>query len=117
MWQKELEKLQCKSLIKGQEITGMPFVGGTSDKVGDLASQIYDTEIVIKGILARIQISRRKIIEYIESINDSTTRQIVFLKCISNFDWYQIAKELGEGYTAEAVKQVYYRRLRKDGIN
>lgn len=116
MWQKELEKLQCKSLIKGQEITGMPFVTGTSDKVGDLVTQITDTEAVIKGLLARIQIERRRIIEYIDTIQDSTIRQIVFLYCVSNMNWFQVASSLGEGYTADGVKQTYYRHLKKNNI-
>ena len=116
MWQKELNRLQCRSLIKGQEITGMPFVTGASDKVGDLVAQIADTEAVIRGILARVQIERRKILEYIDSIDDSIARQVIFLKCVSGLNWYQIARELGQGYTADAVKQIYYRRLKKDGI-
>lgn len=116
MWQKELEKLQCKSLVKGQEITGMPFVTGTSDRVGDLVTQIADTEAVIRGLLARVQIERRRIIEYIERIDDSIARQIVFLYCVSNMNFNQIAKEVGQGYTYDSVRQIYYRRLRKDNI-
>lgn len=116
MWQRELEDLQYKSLIKGQEITGMPFVTGTSDKVGDLVTRICDTEAVIRGLLARIQIERRKIIEYIESVENSTARQIIFLYCVSNMNFNQIAKEIGQGYTYDCVRQIYYRQLKKDGI-
>ena len=94
----------------------MPFVTGTSDKVGDLVAQIADTEAVIRGLLARVQIERRRILEYIDSIDDSIARQVVFLKCVSGLNWYQIARELGQGYTVDAVKQIYYRRLKKDGI-
>lgn len=116
MWQRELERLQCKSLIKGQEITGMPFNTGTSDKVGDLVSTIADIEAIIRGKLAEIQLQRKKIITYINSIEDSIARQIVFLYCVSNLNFYQIAKELGEGYTYDGVRQTYYRRLKKDNI-
>ena len=114
MWQKELEKLQCQSLIKGQEITGMPFSGsGNADKVGDMAVEMADTETIIKGKLAEIQIQRKKIVEYIAGIEDSEERQIIFYRCVSCMDWTQIAKEMGEGYSADAIKQKYYRHFKK----
>lgn len=112
MWQKELEKLQCKSLVKGQEITGMPFVTGTSDRVGDLVSTMADIEAIIRGKLSEIQIQRKKIIEYIESIDDSLLRQIMFLRNVSCMSWNQIANELGN--TENCVKQIYSRHFRKE---
>lgn len=112
MWQRELERLQCKSLVKGQEITGMPFVTGASDRVGELATTMADIEMVIRGILAKIQIQRKNIIEYIENIDDPELRQILYLRSVSCMNWYQIAKELGEGYSADAVKQRYYRHFK-----
>ena len=51
MWQKELDRLECKSLVKGQEITDMPFGSGTSDKVADLAIEKADIRLIIEGKL------------------------------------------------------------------
>lgn len=116
MWQRELDRLQCKSLVGSPQITGMPIGRGISDKVGDTASEIAEIKTIINGKLAEIQLQRKKIIEYINSIDDSIARQIVFLYCVSNFNFYQIAKELGEGYTYDSVRQIYYRRLKKDNI-
>ena len=116
MWQKELERLQCKSLVKGQEITDMPFSGGISDKVGDMAIEMADINAIIRGKLAEIQMQRKRIIEYINGIDDSITRQIVYLYCVSNLNWHQVAKSIGEGYTADGVKQTYYRHLKKNGV-
>jgi hypothetical protein len=112
MWQKELERLQCKSLVKGQEITGMPFVTGTSDKVGDLVSTMADIEAIIRGLLAKLQIERRKIMEYINSVDDSLLRQIIFLRNVSCMSWNQIANELGSN--ENCVKQIYSRHFRKN---
>lgn len=112
MWQKELERLQCKSLVKSQEITGMPHVPGISDKVGDLVTTMADIEAIIKGLLARIQIERRKIMEYINSIDDSLLRQIMFLRNVSCMSWNQIASELGSN--ENCVKQIYSRHFRKE---
>jgi len=112
MWQKELDRLECKSLVKGQEITDMPFGSGTSDKVADLAIEIADTKAVIRGMLAEIQIQRRKIIDYIESVDDSLLRQVMFLRNVSCMRWNQVACELGS--TENCVKQMYSRHFRKD---
>ena len=114
MWQRELDRLECKSLVKGQEITDMPFGSGTSDKVADLAIEIADTKAVIRGMLAEIQIQRRKIIDYIENIDDSLLRQIMFLRNVSCMTWNQIANELGSN--ENCVKQIYSRHF-KEGNN
>jgi len=116
MWQKELERLQCRSLAKGQEITGMPFGnGGNTDKVGNMAVDMADIEAIIRGKLAEIQVQRKKIIEYIDGIEDSLLRQIVFLRNVSCMSWNQVAKELGS--TENCVKQIYSRHFRKDGLD
>jgi len=114
MWQKELERLQCKSLIKGQEITGLPFGnGGNTDKVGDMAVDMADIETIIRGKLAEIQVQRKKIIEYIDGIEDSLLRQIVFLRNVSCMSFRQISIEIGGGNTEEGIKKLYYRHLDK----
>lgn len=117
MWQRELDRLQCKSLIGSQSLDGMPKGSGTSDKVADLAIEKEEIREIINGKLTEIQVQRKRILNYIESISDSTTRQIVYLYCVSNLNWHQVARELGEGYTADGVKQTYYRHLKKNGIN
>ena len=114
MWQKELERLQCMSLIKRQQITGMPHVPGVSDKVGDLAATMADIEAIIRGKLAEIQIQRRKIIEYINSIDDSLLRQITFLRNVSCMTWEQVAASIGGGNTPDSVRKMYNRFLEKN---
>lgn len=116
MWQMELDRIECKSLVKAQAITGMPFGSGISDPTFNLAVERERYRKIIDGILCKIQVVRNNIMRYIESIDDSSTRQILFLKCISGYNWHRIAREMGEGYTADCVKQTYYRRLKKDNI-
>lgn len=114
MWQEELDKIQSQSIIKGQEITDMPRGGGTSDKVGNLASQIADIEMVIRGKLAEIQLERKKIIEYINSIDDSQARQIIFYRCVSCMRWQQVADAIGGGSTATSVRLAFLRMCKGD---
>ena len=112
MWQKELDRLECKSLVKGQEITDMPFGNKTSDKVADLAIEKADIKLIIEGKLKEIQLQRKRIIEYIDNIDDSLLRQIMFFRNVSCMSWRQVANELGSN--ENCVKQIYSRHFRKD---
>lgn len=111
MWQRELESLQCKSLAKGQEITGMPFNTGISDKIGDMATEMANIETIIRGLLARVQMEKKKILEFINNIDDSYIRQIVFMRNVSCMRWNKVAIQLNN--TEECVKKTYYRFLDK----
>ena len=113
MWQRELDRLQCKSLVKSQEIDDMPRGNKTSDKTADYAIERTEVETIIEGKLAELQIQRKRTIEYIASIKDSIDRQIVFLWSVSCMGWTEIARELGEGWTKDAVKNRYYRHFKK----
>lgn len=111
MWQRELDAIECKSLIKGQALTGMPFVSGTSDPTFSIVAEREKYRKIIDGKLAEIQVQRRKIIEYIDSIDDSFLRQIIFLRNVSCMNWGQIATELDS--TIDCVKQKYSRHFRR----
>lgn len=112
MWQRELDRLQCKSLVGSPTIDGMPKGSGTSDKVADLAIEKADIKLIIQGKLSEIQLQRKKIMEYINGIDDSLLRKIMFLRNVSCMSWNQVARELGS--TENCVKQIYSRHFRKD---
>lgn len=112
MWQRELDRLQCKSLIGGQSLDGMPKGSGMSDKVADLAIEKEEIREIINGKLAEIQVQRKRIMNYINGVDDSLLRQIMFLRNVSCMTWRQIANELGS--TENCVKQIYSRHFRKD---
>ena len=115
MWQRELDRLQCKSLIGGQSLDGMPKGSGTSDKVADLAVEKTEIEEIINGKLTEIQVQRKRIMNYINNIEDSLLRQIVYLRNVSCMNWKQVARELNS--TENCVKQIYSRHFRKGGLD
>ena len=114
MWQKELESLECQSLLRGQQLTGMPFVSGTSDKTRDIATTIADIKNIIIGKQAEIQIQKKKIMTYIEQIEDSYMRQIIFYRCVSCMSWNSVAQEIGGNNTEDSVKQAFHRFFKKN---
>lgn len=113
MWQRELDKKQCRSIVGSQEITGMPFGSGTSDRVADMACDIVETEMIIRGRLAEIQQQRKKIMGYINSIDDSLIRQIIFYRYVSCMEWWEVAGSIGGNNTANGVRMACERFLTK----
>ena len=113
MWQKELNKIQCKSLIKSQSFTGIPKGNSISDRTGELITDIADIEVIIRGKLAEIQLQRKKIIEYINSIDDSLIRQIIFYRHILCMTWGQVAARIGGNNTEKGLIMIYKRFLEK----
>jgi hypothetical protein len=114
MWQRELDAIECKSLIKGQVLTGMPFGSGVSDPTFNIVAEREKYRKIIEGKLAEVQVLRRKIIEYIDSIDDSLLRQIIFLRNVSCMSWNQVANEIGGNNTENSVRMMYNRHFIKE---
>ena len=89
----------------------MPKGSGTSDKVADLAIEKEEIREIINGKLTEIQVQRKRIMNYINGIEDSLLRQIMFLRNVSCMNWNQVAKELNS--TENCVKQIYSRHFRR----
>ena len=110
MWQRELEKIRSQGLVKSPTISDMPK-GGQKFDISDYVSAIADYEAVIRGLLAKVQIQRKKIIEYIEGVDDSLMKQIIFYRCVSCMTWQEIADAVGGNNTENSVKKAYSRFL------
>lgn len=116
MWEEKLRELEAASLIKGQEITGMPFAntGENSDKVMSLVVRKQTIATIIEEIQERIDEQKEEIYEYINTIDDSLLRQIVVYRCVSCMNWVQVAIRIGGGNTAESVRKIYERSIPKN---
>ena len=101
---KQLDELKSRSLIKGQEITGMPHVSGTSDKTAQIALSIREIEELYEIKLRELYLVRSRIERYINTINDGELRLIVRLRCINNMRWEDIACEVGWERTTVSKK-------------
>ena len=111
LWETELERVRCKSLV-GSPLPGNSHGSGVSDKVADRAERIIELENRIVAKRDEIQRLRDEAVEYIYSIPDSLTRQIVYYRCVSLMSWRRVAYEVGGYNTAESVRQIYSRFMR-----
>jgi hypothetical protein len=100
----QLDELKSRSMIKGQEITGMPFVTGTSDKTACIAIAIREVEELYEIKLRELYLVRGRIERYINTIEDGEIRLIIRLRCINNMHWEDIASEVGWERTTVSKK-------------
>lgn len=112
MWQRELDKLKCASLVKSPIISDMPR-GGQPVGMEDYAINLAECEAMIAGLLARVQEQRKRIMEFINSMDDSLMKQIIFYRHISCMTWNEVARSIGGGNTEDSIKKVYQRYLKK----
>ena len=96
-----------------QVITGMPHALGVSDKVGDLAAELWDLQSKIDSLELRCAEEKKKLGKYISTIKDDQTRMIFRLRFIHCMTWPQVAKAIGGRNTATNVKLICYRYLKK----
>lgn len=112
-WQKELDRLRNQSMVKGQQLTGMPHGTGGSDSTAKIAIEISTYEKLIKDAQYRAAVARAKIMAFINIIDDSFTRQLIFLRDISCLPWDIVAAEMGGDNTADGVRMFHKRFLKK----
>ena len=112
MWETELERVRCKSLV-GSPLPGNSHGSGVSDKVADRAERIIELENRIIAKRDEIQRLRDEAVEYIYSIPDSLTRQIVYYRCVSLMSWRRVAYEVGGNNTPDGVRMIYNRFMER----
>lgn len=95
-----------------QVITGMPHAPGVSDKVGDLAAELWDLQSKIDYLEQRCAEEKKKLEKYIGGIKDDQTRIIFRLRFIHCMTWPQVAETIGGRNTASGVRSICYRHLK-----
>ena len=114
MWQQKLERLESQSLVKGQQITGMPSGGNrTMSKVEDRAIMLEEIRERIRNLQDRAEREQVRILEYIEGIEDCFIRQIIAYRFVEGMSWKEVAYKMGAGITADAVRMAVDRYLRE----
>lgn len=108
MWERELERLRGQSLVQSP-LPSTSHGSGIADKVAQRGNRIADLEQRISEKREEIQRQRDRAVEFIYSIPDSLTRQIVYYRCVSLLSWRRVAYEVGGRNTEEGVRKIYTR--------
>lgn len=92
-----------------QNYDGMPHGTGISDKTGMLAIELADLASRIAFMKTEVEASARKVQVYARTIEDDRIRTIIRLRFLYGRQWCEVAGQLGDGSTEEAVKMACYR--------
>ncbi len=107
-----LSSLSAAAGPGAQVITGMPHAPGVSDKVGDLAAELWDLQDRINYLESRCDEEKKKLEKYIGAIKDDQTRMIFRLRFIHCMTWLQVAEAIGGRNTESGVRSICYRHLK-----
>jgi len=107
-----LRELESAATNTNSKITGLPHAPGISDKTS-LGADIAYLKGIIQAQMLQTVCEYRRIIEFVNSIDDPHMRQIISLRHINGLNWLQISFSIGGGNTAEGVRQTYCRYFQK----
>lgn len=115
MWQEKYKELENSIRVSAPatDSDGIRASGTNSDKVGNLAVDIADTKKIIEGKIAEIQIRKCEILKWINTLEDSYTRQIVQYRCVDLMTWERVAIKVGGGNTADSVRMAFNRLFKE----
>lgn len=113
MWEKELARIRNKSYVNSPKVTGMPIGTGTSDKTAERSLLELEYERLIEQLRTVAALKKNEILNFINTIELSSDRQIVFLRAAALLPWSVIADELGGDNTEDSVRKRYDRLFDK----
>lgn len=92
-----------KSLVDSASpnISGMPSSDGAGKDT--LIASYLDDEAELQELYNRILLSNQKALEYIESIDDETTKLIFVYRFKKGYTWVKVAMEIGGGNTKDGI--------------
>lgn len=114
MWQRELDEISLVRSPPLEDNGGRS--AGTSDSTANAVQRREQIQTIISGKLAEIQLKLAEMMDFINSIPDSQTRQIFTYRCINGMSWNEVADRVG-GNTEDSVRKVFTRYCRKNGIH
>lgn len=112
MWERELEEVMISSEISSPNIGGCGSQKASSP-TESRALKKQDIIDRIKNLKQNAEEEFKNLINYIESLEDSLMRQIIYYRCVKGFSWVWVAKKIGGPNTAESLRKTWERTYPK----
>lgn len=109
--QDRLRELEDAATDISAKVSGMACPDGPSDKTA-IAVQIADCRTLIRAKTEEMVVEYNRLVRYINTIDDSLTRQIFRFRFLDDFSWMKVAAAVGGNNTEDSVKKICYRFLR-----
>ena len=109
---RRLEELEAAATSSTAKITGLPHVSGAHDKIGDMAILIAEQRDLVELKIRQSVIEYNRLNRYINTVEDSITRQVMSLRFVDGLPWAQVAYSIGGDNTADGCRMMVDRYLR-----
>lgn len=107
----EYERRRLRALQKAGHSVSLIGVGMIQRD--DFCAELDALEKSIEAHLNECLALYKEILDFINGIDDALIRLIISLKHISALEWEQIALHIGGGNTAESLRKIYERFIKK----
>ena len=108
----KIAELEARAASTSAVLSDMPRGNLPGETVGRLAAEIADERGIYLANLQKREREKKRLLRYIESVDDSLMRQILLLRHVEGLKWQEVADRVGTN--ENAVKQAYSRFLKKD---
>jgi len=114
MWKKRYKELVADMSQDTVAADGLPH--SVTNSIGrpteNKAILIADHVELIREHMQKIELAIREVEQFVATIDDPLTRQIVKLRCVDCMRWDEVAEQIGRTATGENVRQMYHRFLK-----
>lgn len=112
---RKLESLRSRRGVQSPAISDMPKSSSPcSSREAELTAEILDLEEIIAAKLVLAQKEKNRLERWVSQIPHSLTRQIFEDRFCELMKWEEVAADIGGGSTAERVKKICYRYLKRE---
>ena len=109
----EREKLRSRSYIGGT--MGGPRGSDIGDRTATRAIAEVELDQKITELITKLNEERVRIVKYMQQIDDSLVRRIVYYRFFKLYNWSRVACEIGGGNTSDSVRKQLDRYLERNG--
>ena len=98
-----------------KETCVLPSSGGAGtgrSRIESAVESIEKEKQLLESIRAKRQQEKQKLLEFIQTIPDSQTRQIFTYRFVDTLTWGQVARKIGGGNTEHCVKKQAYKLVK-----
>lgn len=108
-----MKKMNLEVLKKRRGERGLlPSLADMED-VEKIEKEIMLCKKLVESKVEKCFIEYKKLLDFIETVEDSYMRMILTLRHVNGLNWRQIAFHIGGGNTEDGVKMAYHRFLKK----
>jgi hypothetical protein len=107
-----IRRVEAAATSTTSKIDGLPHAAAISDKTA-LMGDVADLKASIERKRVQTLYEYNKILDYVNTIDDSLIRQIVKFRHMYGLSWAAVARRVGGGNSADNIRMIYNRFFEK----